>query len=119
MKKVLIIEDHPDMRQLLSLEIQLMGFEAITAENGREGVEKAISEKPDLVLLDIMMPYMDGCEAARIIRANPQTKDIPLIAETALFRQIDLNTCLQAGCNDYIVKPFTHKDLEEKLRAYL
>ena len=119
MKKILIIEDHSDMRQLLSLEIELMGFVAITAQNGREGVDKAISEKPDLVLLDIMMPHMDGCETARIIRGNPQTKDIPIVAETALSRQRDLKRCLEAGCNDYIVKPFTHADLERKLRAFL
>jgi CheY-like chemotaxis protein len=119
MKKILIVEDHPDMRHLLSLELSVMGFEPITAENGREGVEKAISEKPDLVLLDVMMPEMDGWDAARILRANPETKDIPIVAETALSDQRDLNSCLQAGCNDYLVKPFTYKDLQQKLRAFI
>jgi CheY-like chemotaxis protein len=119
MKKVLIVEDHPDMRRLLSLELELMGFEPITAQNGKEAVEKALSQKPHLVLMDILMPEMDGREAARILRANPETKDIPILAETALSRQTDLNSCLQAGCNDYLVKPFTYKDLEEKLRAFL
>jgi CheY-like chemotaxis protein len=119
MKKILIVEDHPDMRHLLSLELALMGFETITAQNGREGFEKAVSEKPDLVLLDIMMPEMDGREAARRLRAHPETKDIPIVAETALSREPELNSCLEAGCNDYLVKPFTLTDLEKKLRAFI
>jgi CheY-like chemotaxis protein len=116
-KKILIVEDHESMRRLLSLEVSLMGFEPITASNGREGVERALAEKPDLVLLDLMMPEMDGWEAAKTLRSRPETRDIPILAETALFRQPDLNTCLLAGCDDYLVKPFTYEDLEEKLRA--
>jgi CheY-like chemotaxis protein len=119
MKKVLVVEDHPDMRKLLSLELELMGFEPITAQSGKEGIEKAISEKPHLVLLDILMPDMDGRDAVRILRANPETKDIPIVAETALSHQRELNSCLQAGCNDYLVKPFTYKDLEEKIRGFI
>jgi two-component system, cell cycle response regulator DivK len=119
MKKILIVEDHPHMRRLLMLELSLMGFEIITANNGREGVEKALAERPDLILLDFMLPEMDGWEAARSLRACPETKDIPIVAETALFRQPDLNSCLQAGCDDYLVKPFTYKDLEKKLRALI
>ena len=119
MKKVLVVEDHPDMRKLLSLELELMGFEPITARGGKEGVEKALSEKPHLVLLDICMPDMDGRDVARILRARPETKDIPIVAETALSNQRDLNSCLQAGCDDCLVKPFTYKDLEEKLHALI
>lgn len=119
MKKILVIEDHPDMRKLLSLELEVMGFEPITAGNGKEGVEKAIAEKPNLVLLDILMPDMDGRQTARLLRANPETKDIPIVAETALSNQKDLNSCLEAGCNDYLVKPFTYKDLEKKLQRLL
>lgn len=96
-----------------------MGFEVIMARDGREGIEKAISEKPHLVLLDILMPDMDGRDAARILRATPATKDIPIIAETALSYQNDLNSCLQAGCNDYLVKPFTYKDLQKKLHGLI
>ncbi len=107
MKRILVVEDHPDMRKLLSLELELMGFEPITARSGKEGIEKAISEKPYLVLLDIFMPDMDGRDAARILRANPETKDIRIVAETALSSPRDLNSCLQAGCDDCLVKPFT------------
>ena len=119
MKIILVVEDHPDMRKLLSLELELMGFKPITARGGKEGVEKALSEKPHLVLLDICMPDMDGRDAARILRADPKTKDIPIVAETALSNQRDLNSCLQAGCDDYLVKPFTYKELEKKLHAFI
>lgn len=119
MKKVLIVEDHADMRELLSWQIELMGFVPITAKHGKEGVEKALSEKPQLVLMDIMMPGMDGRETARALRANPETKDIPILAATALFRDSDLKSCLEAGCNGYIVKPFTFQELQAKLREFV
>jgi len=119
MKKVLIVEDHADMRELLSWQLELMGFVPITAKHGKEGVEKALSEKPHLVLMDIMMPGMDGRETARALRANPETKDIPILAATALFRDSDLKSCLAAGCNGYIVKPFTFQELQAKLRELI
>jgi CheY-like chemotaxis protein len=119
MKKVLIVEDHADMRELLSWQIELMGFLPITARHGKEGVEKALSEKPHLVLMDIMMPGMDGRETARALRENPETKNIPILAATALFRDSDLKSCLEAGCNAYIVKPFTFQELRAKLRELI
>ena len=119
MKKVLIVEDHADMRELLTWQIELMGFAPIPAKHGREGIEKAITEKPDLVLMDIMMPGMDGWQAARELRARPETKGIPILAATALFRDSDLKTCLEAGCNGYIVKPFTFQELQGKLREFI
>ena len=119
MKKILIVEDHADMRELLTWQIELMGFMPIPAKHGEEGVEKAVAEQPDLILLDIMMPGMDGWEAARTLRANPETKDIPILAATALFRDSDLKSCLDAGCNGYIVKPFTFQELQGKVREYI
>ena len=119
MKKVLIIEDHPDMRELLGWQIELMGYVPISAKHGKEGLEKAIAEKPELILMDIMMPGMDGWEAARTLRANPETKDIPILAATALFRDSDLNSCMEAGCNGYIIKPFTFLELQSKIRELI
>jgi CheY-like chemotaxis protein len=119
MRKVLIVEDHADMRELLTWQIELMGFIPISAKHGKEGLEKAIAEKPELILMDIMMPGMDGWEAARSLRANPETKEIPILAATALFRDSDLNACMEAGCNSYIVKPFTFLELQSKIRELL
>jgi CheY-like chemotaxis protein len=119
MKKVLIIEDHGDMRELLGWQIELMGFLPVAAKRGAEGVEKALSEKPELIIMDIMMPGMDGWEATRQIRANPETKDIPILAATALFRDGDLKHCLEAGCNGYIIKPFTFQELQGKVRELI
>ncbi|MGH7798907.1 MAG: response regulator transcription factor [Candidatus Binatia bacterium] len=119
MNKILIIEDHGDMRELLTWQIELMGFVPITAKRGNEGVEKALSEKPQLIIMDIMMPGMDGWEAAREMRANAETKDIPILAATALFRDSDLKSCIEAGCDGYIVKPFTFQELQAKVRELI
>ena len=119
MSKVLLVDDHPDLREAMRTAMQSMGFAVITAKNGKEGVETAIIEKPDLILMDFMMPEMDGWEASRILRANPETKDIPILAITALFGPSDLQTCIDAGCNDYIVKPFTPDQLLKKIKALI
>ena len=119
MKKILIIEDHADMRELLTWQIELMGFVADTARQGREGLQKAQSGNPNLIIMDIMMPGMDGWEAARELRANAATKDIPILAATALFRDADLQNCLAAGCSGYIVKPFTFQELQGKVKELL
>jgi CheY-like chemotaxis protein len=116
MKKVLIIEDHGDMRELLTWQIELMGLTAISAKRGAEGIEKALAEKPELIIMDIMMPGMDGWQATREIRAHPAMKEIPILAATAMFRDADLKHCIEAGCNDYIVKPFTFQELQGKIR---
>lgn len=107
------------MRELLTWQIELMGFMPITAKRGNEGVEKAVSEKPELIIMDIMMPGMDGLEAAREIRANQETKNTPILAATALFRDADLKNCLEAGCNGYIIKPFTFQELQGKVRELI
>jgi CheY-like chemotaxis protein len=69
--------------------------------------------------MDIMMPGMDGREATRLLRSHPETQDIPILAATALFRDADLKTCIDAGCNDYIVKPFTFQELQGKVQEFL
>jgi len=119
MKKILIIEDHADMRELLTWQIELMGFVAVTAGLGREGLKKAQSDNPSLIILDIMMPGMDGWEAARELKANPATKDIPILAATALFRDADLQNCMASGCSAYIVKPFTFQELQGKVQELI
>ena len=118
-KKILIIEDHSDMRELLTWQIELMGFVPLSAKQGIEGIQTAQSEKPDLIILDIMMPGMDGWQAARELRAHAATKDIPILAATALFREADLKACMDSGCNGYIVKPFTFQELRGKVKELI
>jgi two-component system alkaline phosphatase synthesis response regulator PhoP len=119
MKKVLIIEDHADMRELLTWQVELMGHSPVSAKLAREGIDKALAEKPDLIILDIMMPGMDGWAVARELRANPEMEKIPILAATAMFREADLKACTAAGCNSYIVKPFTFQELQAKVMELL
>lgn len=113
--KILIVEDNKDMLALLRLIVERMGYVPVLASQGKEGLEKATIEKPDLILMDMMMPIMDGWEATRTLRASLETKEIPILAITAAARSEDLKTCLEAGCNDYIVKPFVVMDLQRKI----
>jgi two-component system cell cycle response regulator DivK len=115
MAKILIVDDNPDVREVLQCQLKMLGYLVISAENGYVAIEKAIVEQPDLILMDIMMPEMYGWQASRAVRANPDTKDIPILAATAMCRRADLNACLEAGCNGYIVKPFTMMELKEKI----
>lgn len=117
--KVLIVEDHPDMREVLRLFLESLFYVPVVASHGKEGVEKAISEKPKLILMDIRMPVMDGWQAAKALRANPDTMKIPILATTALFRPDELTACMEAGCNGYIVKPFSLVDLQRKIGELL
>ena len=115
MAKILIVDDNPDVREVLRCQLEMLGYFVASAENGCIGIAKAIAEQPDLILMDIMMPEMDGWEASRAVRANPETKDIPILAATAMCRRADLKACLEAGCNGYIVKPFTMIELKQKI----
>jgi two-component system, cell cycle response regulator DivK len=117
--KILIVEDNEDMRNLLALIVERTGYLPIIASHGKDGVEKAIAEKPNLILMDMMMPEMDGWEATRALRDNPDTKNIPILATTALFRPHQLKNCLEAGCNGFIVKPFTAIKLQRKIAELL
>jgi two-component system cell cycle response regulator DivK len=115
MAKILIVDDNPDVREVLRCQLEMLGYLVVAAENGYIGIAKATVEQPDLILMDIMMPEMDGWQASRAVRANPETKDIPILAATAMCRRADLTACLEAGCNAYIVKPFTMMELQRKI----
>jgi two-component system cell cycle response regulator DivK len=117
--KVLIVEDHRDMRELVRLILESLDYVPIVASHGKEGLEKAISENPKLILMDIRMPIMDGWQAAIALRANPKTKNIPILATSAGISPRDLAACLEAGCNGYIIKPFSILDLQSKISELL
>ena len=105
MTKILVIENHADMREILVRILDLMGFTAITSKNGREGVEKALAEKPDLIVMDIQLPGMDGLEITRKLKEQPATADIPVIAVTSYAMKGDREKALAAGCAGYVTKP--------------
>ena len=119
-KRVLCIEDHPEMIELIRLILGRQGFDVDGAEGGREGLQAMQENPPDLVLLDLMMPDMDGWEVYRQIKANDQLKEIPVIAVTAKAQGIDRVLGLHiAGMDDFITKPFGPKDLVASVERVL
>ena len=106
-KKILIVDDNQDLRQVLQVQLEHRGYETILARSGKQAVDIATAQLPDLILMDIRMPEMDGFQATRLIRQNPKTRSIPILAVTVLETHEERELCLQSGCDDYIPKPFT------------
>ncbi len=118
-KKILFVEDEPDQRTIVRMRVETGGFEFVEAENGKEGLKKAVSEKPDLILMDIIMPGMDGLEVCRRLREDPKTASIPIIATTAAGIEDLERQCYSAGVNDCVRKPYEAADLLKKIRHLL
>ncbi len=118
-KKILIVEDNAMNRALLIAILKPEGYELITAENGQIGVELAMHELPDLILMDVMLPIMNGYEATRKIKANPITRHIPIIAVTANAVPTERDRALDAGCDGYITKPVDTRALPNQVRLFL
>jgi len=118
MRKILLIEDNEMNRDMLSRRLERKGFEVVIAEDGQAGVELASSSNPDLILMDLSLPVMDGWEATRCIKANPATQKIPVIALTAHAMAGDEQKALEAGCDDYDIKPIDFKRLLGKIENY-
>jgi len=114
---ILIAEDHPDSREALGALLEAFGFEVLLAVNGLEAVDIARRDHPDLILMDVMMPALDGLEATRQIRASPETRDIPIITLTALDQARE--KALDAGANDFLAKPINSRVLFSKLKSWL
>lgn len=119
MAKILLVEDNEMNRDMLSRRLLRKGFEVVIAEDGQAGVNMAGSESPDLILMDLSLPILDGWEATRQIKGNSATAEIPVIALTAHAMQGDEEKALEAGCNDYDTKPVNFKRLLEKIEKYL
>ena len=113
--RILVVDDEPDLVSTLQCRLKSCHCEVITAVNGKEGLEKAISERPDLILLDINMPVMDGHEMLERLRNHPDLKDTPVIMLTALCEAQDIATVSSYGISDYITKPFDFIELMEKI----
>ena len=119
MATVLIVEDNEMNRDMLSRRLERRGFVIRIAVDGAEGVEMATADIPDLVLMDMSLPVMDGWEATRTLKANPDTAGIPVIGLTAHAMAGDREKCLAAGCDDYDTKPIELPRLLEKMQSQL
>ena len=118
-KRILVIEDHEDNRRILRDLLTSAGYEPIEAVTGEEGVALAETHRPDLILMDIQLPGLDGYEATRRIKANPALHHIPIIAVTSYALSGDEVKAKEAGCDAYVTKPFSPRALLAKVREYL
>jgi len=110
-KKILAVDDERHIVRLVEVNLQRAGYEVVTAYDGREALEKVKSENPDLVVLDVMMPYMDGFEVLKNLKADPSTADIPVIMLTAKAQDADVFRGWQSGVDCYLTKPFNPMEL--------
>ena len=118
-KKILVVDDEVYILHILDFSLGAEGYEVLTAADGDEAIRMARTEKPDLIVLDIMMPKVDGFEACRRLKADTETSAIPVILLTAKGREVDRQMGMEVGADDYIVKPFSPTRLIEKIGSYL
>jgi CheY-like chemotaxis protein len=119
MAKILIAEDEPDIRDLITFTLQFAGHEVTATANGEEACRRAAEVLPDLILLDVRMPRMTGYEACHAIKANPQTAAIPVVFLSAKGQDAEVQTGMEAGAAEYIIKPFSPDQLTESVQAIL
>ena len=119
MSKILYIEDHPAQRDIMAQMLELSGYEVAVASDGLEGVERARSWGPDLILMDLRMPRMDGFEAIRELRKDPDTADVPIIAISAWASAKHKVRAMEAGANDHFTKPVDLSRLLETINRFL
>lgn len=118
-KKILLVDDTDTILLFLKTLLAGQDFDFLTAKNGAEAIERARRERPDLVLLDILMPVMDGIEACRIMKGDPELKGIPVVIVTARSEPENVERCLDAGCDDYVFKPIRKLELLDKINRLL
>ena len=118
-QRVLIVEDEPDIRDLLVFHLQREGYQVIHSRTGAEALRLVRAESPDLVLLDLMLPEVDGLEVCRRLRRDPATRALPIVMLTARGDEVDRVLGLELGADDYVVKPFSPRELVARVRAVL
>lgn len=119
MKRILIVEDTEDNRRILRDLLTAAGYEILEAMDGAEGVKMALAELPDLILMDIQLPVIDGYEAARRLKADPATRHIPVVAVTSYALSGDEDKALASGCDGYVAKPFSPRHILGLVRQML
>lgn len=118
-KKVLIVEDEPDIAENLQVRLKLEDYEVTIARDGEAGVQAAREQQPDLIIMDVMMPKLNGLDACKILRNDPKTKHIPVIVLTALPHIDDAEKALEAGAKDFLNKPYSNDRLMQKVHKFL
>ena len=118
-KLILVADDDDDVRELVVFRLERAGYEVMTAADGQEAVDRARERLPDLCVIDVMMPKLDGYEVTRALRANEDTKDIPIILLTARVQEEDVDKGFEAGADDYLRKPFSPQELRSRVHALL
>ena len=119
MAKILIAEDERDIRDLVAFTLRFAGYEVAVATNGEEAVQMAPQVSPDLILMDVRMPKMTGYEACKVMKANPDLKDIPVVFLTARGQENEIQQGLDAGAEEYLLKPFAPDQLTNRVKAIL
>jgi two-component system cell cycle response regulator DivK len=119
MKRILVVEDQEDNRRILRDLLTSAGFDMIEVENGEDAITSAQEGRPDLILMDIQLPILDGYEATRRIKADPDLKSIPIIVVTSYALSGDEEKARLAGCDDYVAKPFSPRQLLAKIKEYV
>jgi DNA-binding response OmpR family regulator len=118
-KKILIIDDESDLVEMISIRLEVNNYQVIAASDGQEGLDKARTEKPDLIILDLMLPKLDGCQVCRMLKFDEKYKQIPIIIFTARAQETDVRLGKEAGADAYITKPFEPDILLFKVRELL
>ena len=118
-KRILVIEDHEENRRIMRDLLTSAGYEILEAVTGEEGVTMADAQRPDLILMDIQLPGLDGYEATRRIKSNPALRQIPIIAVTSYALSGDDRKAMDAGCDGYVAKPFSPRELLAKIRGFI
>jgi two-component system, cell cycle response regulator DivK len=118
-KRILVVEDQMDSLQIVRDLLRVNGYEMTEAQNGEEALAAVAKERPDLILMDIQLPIMDGYEATRRIKADPSLRSIPIIAVTSYALSGDEEKARAAGCDDFVPKPYSPRQLLAKIRQYL
>jgi DNA-binding response OmpR family regulator len=118
-KKILVAEDEPDIRGLIAYSLRFAGYEVIEATDGREAIDKALGELPDLILLDVRMPKVNGYEACSSLKADASTKKIPVIFLSARGQEAEIKRGLELGAEEYILKPFAPDELYRRVGSIL
>lgn len=119
MAKILIAEDEPDIRELVAFTLRFAGHEVTTVSNGEEAVQSAFQIIPDLILMDVRMPRMTGYDACRLMKANATLQDIPVLFLSAKGQDFEIAAGLEAGAEEYLLKPFAPDQLTDRVKAIL